>query len=152
MKLKNNFGVKYINSAYPEIDYPSDDDPRWEQLEHEIDPSIVHGALPIGTVVHPIDKLKIMKNFMLYFKIDDIRRKKTLDLLTQREEKIKNEKKRIEKEKKRIQNERQTLKKKISKMKDEYDRAIRQITRSVHGKYKPEILKLENELKKINFT
>ncbi len=149
MKLKNNFGVKYIDSAYPEIDYPDDDDPRWEKLEKEIDPSIVHGALPIGTVVHPIDKFKIMKNFMLYFKIDDIRKQKTLDLLTQREEKIKNEKKRIEKEKKRIQNERQILKKKISKMKDEYDRAIGQITRSVHGKYKPEILKLEKELKKL---
>ena len=34
-------------------------------------------------------------------------------------------------------------------MKDEYDRTIRQVTRSVHGKYKPEILKLENELKKL---
>ena len=89
-----------------------------------------------------------MKNFMLYFKIDDIRRQKTLDLLTQREEKIKNEEKK-ELKRKKIQNERQILKKKISKMKDEYDRAIRQITRSIHGKYKPEILKLETELKKL---
>ena len=34
-------------------------------------------------------------------------------------------------------------------MKYIYDRAIRQITRSVHGKYKPEILNLLTELKKL---
>ena len=84
MKLKNNFGVKYINSPYPEIDYPDDDDSRWLVLNREIDPMLAHSALPIGTVVHPINKFKIMTNFELYYKIDDIRKQKTLDLLTQR--------------------------------------------------------------------
>lgn len=146
-RYKNFFGT---------IVFPDDSDPRWIQTPYPITQSFAQQALPMGTIIHPSGHA-YMTDYNLWNKIKDER-----EALFEQERRIMHEKHLEEERLKKIEEKRakekyqqllkqqKQLQEQLQKVKNNYKREVRRITREVDAKYNPEINKLQKQLNEIS--
>tara|TARA_B100000963_G_C22485106_1_gene606525 strand:- start:255 stop:704 length:450 start_codon:yes stop_codon:yes gene_type:complete len=144
-KRRNKFGVVL----------PPDTDPRWVRTPYRITPEFAAQALPIGTVLHP-SGFATMNDYNLWSQINAEREANfAVQREARRQQEIENERIRKQEEKariveeKRIRREREEIQRQIDRLTKDYERDIRQVSRSIDAQYNPQIASLQKQLKKL---
>jgi hypothetical protein len=142
---KNKFGVIL----------PPDTDPRWVINNFQITPDFAAQALPIGTVVHP-SGWATMNDYNIWSQLNAEREANfAIKWEAKRQQELENERirKRQEKariaEENRIKREKEEIQRQIDKLNKNYEREIRQVSRSIDSQYNPQISALQKKLKKL---
>ena len=102
--------MKYRNKRnYFGVVYPPDWDPRWQRTAQYTDPIWAHGALPIGTVIHPSGWAQ-MFNMDVWNQIKEERAEKTRLFYEQLAKEEKERERQIKEQEKQIRIQQEQLK------------------------------------------
>ncbi len=144
-KRYNKFGVVL----------PPDSDPRWIITPYVITQDFAMSAMPMGTVLHPSGRA-YMNDYNLWSQINSEREAKfAVQREARRQQELENERIRKEQEKvriaeeKRVKREREAIQRELDKLNKNYERDIRQVSRSIDAQYNPQIAALQKQLKKL---
>ncbi len=144
-KRYNKFGVVL----------PPDSDPRWIITPYVITQDFAMSAMPMGTVLHPSGRA-YMNDYNLWSQINAEREANfAVQREARRQQEIENERIRKQEEKvriaeeKRIKREREEIQRQIDKLTKDYERDIRQVSRTVDAQYNPQITALQKQLRKL---